>query len=519
MFKDFKLTKHGEQLLLSSNRNIGESILFTKTAMGSGKLEDFYNSQEIADKWAEYPLNTVRTEFDTIDDEGIEIPQKLVIGIAFDNSKIYEDTVLSEIGLYAKNERGEEVLVAYSLSLAPEGKETVIFPGSIYPRTIEMEIHCIISNDLEVTNIIEPTGYITKEVLEAFKNSIKNLGFRKIKGVLKTGENTILIPESEVGFLTSRAILNIEGYVYIEGVNYTIDKSKNAIVVNQTFEQDMNYEIIDPLPPSYVKQELDEFFRQVEELKKNLDEESEAKLQEIIAELDEHLKKLVDDSDEHFAELKDDFDKYFEDKKEALKGETGNGIIDITFSENTGITNIYDINYTNGTSQKLYIDNGKDGYSLDYIWDGTKLGIKLEYEDEYKYVDLKGDNGDNVHEITSIDIDNDNNYIIDLSDIDDFLIKDKRVGSFKLNTNDEILSERKVYILIANEEKQMFKLLIDDPVAEMYVTSKYLINNYKFTIEVDSEKAILINSPFILNKITDEHEEELAEYVNECFNK
>lgn len=39
-------------------------------------------------------------------------------------------------------------------------------------------------------------------------------------------------------------------------------------------------------------------------------------------------------------------------------------------------------------------ENGADGISLEYNWSGTNLGIKREDEQNYQYVNLKGDKGD-----------------------------------------------------------------------------------------------------------------------------
>ena len=51
---------------------------------------------------------------------------------------------------------------------------------------------------------------------------------------------------------------------------------------------------------------------------------------------------------------------------------------------------------------KAYIEQFKsdveaglyNGKSIEYNWDGTKLGIKREDESEYEYVDLKGEQGE-----------------------------------------------------------------------------------------------------------------------------
>lgn len=57
----------------------------------------------------------------------------------------------------------------------------------------------------------------------------------------------------------------------------------------------------------------------------------------------------------------------------------------ITVKKKDGTTKIATI--TDGT-------DGIDGIGLDYDWDNTSLGIKRENEEEYEYVDLKGEKGD-----------------------------------------------------------------------------------------------------------------------------
>lgn len=39
-------------------------------------------------------------------------------------------------------------------------------------------------------------------------------------------------------------------------------------------------------------------------------------------------------------------------------------------------------------------DDGDTGVGLDFIWEGTRLGVKREDETEYQYIDLKGEKGD-----------------------------------------------------------------------------------------------------------------------------
>lgn len=37
---------------------------------------------------------------------------------------------------------------------------------------------------------------------------------------------------------------------------------------------------------------------------------------------------------------------------------------------------------------------GEAGKSLEYLWNGTSLGVKREDEEEYSFTNLKGDKGD-----------------------------------------------------------------------------------------------------------------------------
>jgi hypothetical protein len=47
-----------------------------------------------------------------------------------------------------------------------------------------------------------------------------------------------------------------------------------------------------------------------------------------------------------------------------------------------------DITKKDGTQKSVQI---RDGYDLEYNWQGTELGIKREDESDYNYVNLKGD--------------------------------------------------------------------------------------------------------------------------------
>ena len=116
-----------------------------------------------------------------------------------------------------------------------------------------------------------------------------------------------------------------------------------------------------------------------------------------------------------------------------LKGDTGdngNGIIDIKAVEKVDKTNNWEISYTNGKKDYISVQDGDSafevavdngftwewtgegeepldygvkkwlesliGKGLEFEWKGTQLGVRVEGETNYKYVDLKGERGKNI---------------------------------------------------------------------------------------------------------------------------
>lgn len=114
-----------------------------------------------------------------------------------------------------------------------------------------------------------------------------------------------------------------------------------------------------------------------------------------------------------------------------LKGDTGdngNGIIDIKAVEKVDKTNNWEISYTNGKKDYISVQDGDSafevavdngftwewtgegeepldygvkkwlesliGKGLEFEWKGTQLGVKVEGETSYQYVNLKGDKGE-----------------------------------------------------------------------------------------------------------------------------
>lgn len=74
-----------------------------------------------------------------------------------------------------------------------------------------------------------------------------------------------------------------------------------------------------------------------------------------------------------------------------LTGPRGVGIEKIEKTNSSGIKDTYTITYTDGQTSDFII---KNGLPLEFNWDGTKLGIRVQGQIDYIYTDLKGSKGD-----------------------------------------------------------------------------------------------------------------------------
>ena len=303
-FKNIILTNKGKELLLSSNNNIDNSLEFTICKFGDGRYteEEALTATDIKNAWKTQNLNTVRI------DNSEDVP-KLIIEITFSNKDMQEPKVLNELGIFAKDKQNETHLFAYSLSNIENGEEIEI--ENDYPTTFKISIISKISNNTNVTNIIDPNGFLTKEVIELLKENIRNIAFRKIRGILNAGQQIITISTDNLMPISNRLVLNIEGEIYFLDRDYTIDTKSNTITLKEpySFDKDSMYEIIDPLPATYVKEQINEF---IEEFKKLA---SDSKLD---------FEKLKEKISLEFENKVDEFyrylDSYIEQNRENLKG-------------------------------------------------------------------------------------------------------------------------------------------------------------------------------------------------------
>ncbi len=101
------------------------------------------------------------------------------------------------------------------------------------------------------------------------------------------------------------------------------------------------------------------------------------------------------------------------------KGDTGKGILSVVKARKEGIMNYFEIQYTDGSTWEFAIEDGESAYdlavkkgfegteeewllsligprgkSLEFHWNGTQLGVRVEGETTYTYTELKGEKGD-----------------------------------------------------------------------------------------------------------------------------
>ncbi|MGL5713850.1 MAG: hypothetical protein ACRCX2_12580 [Paraclostridium sp.] len=343
-FKNIILTKKGKEMLLSSNNNIDNSIEFNICKFGDGRLleSEIDSATDIKSAWMEQSINTVRI------DNSSSVP-KLIIEITFSNKDMTEPRVMSELGIFAKDKQSKTHLFAYCLSNVETGEDIEI--ENDYPTTFKISIISIIDNNTNVTNIIDPDGFLTKEVIELLKESIRNIAFRKIRGTLTDGQSVIQVPQgAELMPISQRATLQIEGEIYFIDRDYTIDVGKNTITLLNPFRfkaGDM-YEIIDPLPATYVKEQIQEF---IDDFKK-LVSDSKIEFSKLVSDSKIEFEKMKDEIsleiDKKLEEVYKEFDEYIEQNKENLKGHSVDMVVENGQDENRG------------NKYKLIRDDGKD---------------------------------------------------------------------------------------------------------------------------------------------------------------
>ena len=434
-FKNIILTNKGKELLLSSNNNIDNSIDFTICKFGDGRYteDEIPTAIDIKNAWKTQNINTVRID-------NSESNPKLIIEITFSNKDMQEPKILNELGIFARDKQGSTHLFAYSLSNVETGEEIEI--ENDYPTTFKISIISKISNKTNVTNIIDPDGFLTKEVIELLKENIRNIGFRKINGTLNAGQKIIQVPTDILMPISERAVLNIEGEIYFLGRDYTIDTRANTITLKDpySFNNDSMYEIIDPLPPTYVKEQIQEFIDDFKQLVSNSKVDFEALKERIFLEIQQKV-------DDFYIQ----FENYIEENKEKLKGHSIDRIVANGTDENGG--NIYDI--FRDDDRKIGTITAPQGNEGVGVVDVEYVGLTENGDTEYKqilsngkrtehtFISPKGQKGDSFYikkeypSIESMNQDFDNpdinigDYVVITSNDDDNgKLYEKRIDGF-----------------------------------------------------------------------------------------
>ncbi|WP_418963896.1 phage tail protein, partial [Cetobacterium sp.] len=190
---------------------------------------------------------------------------------------------------------------------------------------------------------------------------------------LNAGQKIIQVPTDILMPISERAILNIEGEIYFLERDYTIDTRVNTITLKEpySFNNDSMYEIIDPLPPTYVKEQIQEFIDDFKQLVSNSKVDFEALKERVFLEIQQKV-------DDFYTQL----ENYIEENKEKLKGHSIDRIIENGQDENGG--NIYDIFRDDdrkiGTITAPQGDEGVGVVDVEYV------GLTENGDTEYKQV-------------------------------------------------------------------------------------------------------------------------------------
>ncbi len=145
----------------------------------------------------------------------------------------------------------------------------------------------------------------------------------------------------------------------------------------------------EPITPSQYdiySQKLQEGLQEVDDKLDEVVETVDGKLQEVDDKLVEVDEKL-DDVDTIISEKITEVDDKIAETDRAIE-RTNNLNIDVNKVDRVATV---DLTKKDGSHKTVNI---RDGYDLDYDWQDTSLGIKREDEENYEYVDLKGEKGD-----------------------------------------------------------------------------------------------------------------------------
>lgn len=130
---------------------------------------------------------------------------------------------------------------------------------------------------------------------------------------------------------------------------------------------------------------------------------------------------ILDDLINDVNQAMTDLGELTEEVNQAIE-ETNNLNIDV--SKTNKIADI-DLTKKDGTHKHVQV---RDGYDFQYNWEGTSLGVKTDNEEEYEYVDLKGEPGNVMYATFEI---------VD-GDLIEYTEDEYQGASFSLNNNGEL---------------------------------------------------------------------------------
>lgn len=228
---------------------------------------------------------------------------------------------------------------------------------------------------------------------------------RAIFTILSTGEmyetdiinNQCDIPSEVLQHAYETVKLGVYGYNIGENdelLNRFSPSYAEFVVPTGSYEEGaQSPEEITPSQYDLYSQALQEGLQEVDDKLDEVVETVDGKLEEV----DDKLEEVDTTVNNKIAEVDNKLDEV-DDKLEIVDGKLQDVDIAITQTNNLNIDvnkvdRIATVTLTrkNGTTKTVDI---RDGYDLDYNWQGTELGIKREDEQNYEYVDLKGEKGD-----------------------------------------------------------------------------------------------------------------------------
>lgn len=133
-------------------------------------------------------------------------------------------------------------------------------------------------------------------------------------------------------------------------------------------------------------------------------------------------------------------------------GADGVGIAGISKTSTSGLVDTYTITYTDGNTSTFEVVNGApgqdgtNGKSLEFNWDGTKLGVRQEGDSEYVFVDLKGADGkDGVSPTITENTNTDTEYTLKIKDKNgEFVTPNLRGGAGEITPSSKVVNPNNI---------------------------------------------------------------------------